>query len=571
MANILERLTEGTVFHDKKKETVALLKKWEGSGLLEGIEDDYQRSSMAILLENQAKELLREANTMAGGDVQGFASVAFPIVRRVFAGLIANDLVSVQPMSLPNGLIFFMDFQYGRNTSIGLTNDVVAEKSGSLFGDRLGKDIKDGIRVDGNDYASLGFRSLTSGYGTARLTVNLSGSNFRAVAASVATTEISGANGATFGVCTLTNPPSITMLTRTFRYNNYDYVLPCPIGYENNSPTDTRCYSTGNYKKVNLILEGIPNPTTQRMKLELNKYLYINLNDEVQINYFTFTTGASSARPTGWVLEGSMSGNPSNADEWILLHSSSGYTYSEAGTVYSFIQTSCFPILTAGPPIPPSTPSVGSGLGYDFTNDPSSGTSIETRENFKNPTKSLLRDSLEPVFEVQSAPKLESNYNLPLQTGVVPKYTIPERRIQYLRFRVTETRKENSPFVHMSMLQFITPLGPLPKDMYTISNPMGVHPNSKTGPAALGSPTERWVNLNRNPLLIKFGILPPTVIQGFQFSIPSSVKNSEDGVPSQWLIESSYDGRFWELFEQTEGRMIFSGQTSPVYVFGKQI
>jgi hypothetical protein len=52
---------------------------------------------------------------MAGGDVEGFASVAFPIVRRVFGSLIANDLVSVQPMSLPSGLIFFLDFTYGEN------------------------------------------------------------------------------------------------------------------------------------------------------------------------------------------------------------------------------------------------------------------------------------------------------------------------------------------------------------------------------------------------------------------------------------------------------------------------
>jgi hypothetical protein len=100
---------------------------------------------------------------------------------------------------------------------------------------------------------------------------------------------------------------------------------------------------------------------------------------------------------------------------------------------------------------------------------------------------------------------------------------------------------------------------------------MGVHPTSKTGPAALSSPTGRWVNLNRNPLLIKFGNLPATLIQGFKFSVPSGVKNSEDGVPCQWLIESSYDGRFWETFEQTDRPMIFSGQTSPVYTFIKQI
>ena len=69
---------------------------------------------MARLLENQAKELLRESNAMSNGQVEGFATVAFPIVRRVFAGLIANDLVSVQPMSLPSGLIFFLDFVYSQ-------------------------------------------------------------------------------------------------------------------------------------------------------------------------------------------------------------------------------------------------------------------------------------------------------------------------------------------------------------------------------------------------------------------------------------------------------------------------
>ena len=85
---------------------------------------------MARLLENQAKELLREASSMAGGDVEGFAAVAFPIVRRVFGGLIANDLVSVQPMSLPSGLIFFLDFTF-TDTKLG------SELGESLYGGEL--------------------------------------------------------------------------------------------------------------------------------------------------------------------------------------------------------------------------------------------------------------------------------------------------------------------------------------------------------------------------------------------------------------------------------------------------
>ena len=110
--SVLEKLTEGIVHRNVKKEGQALLEKWEQTGLLEGISDEQRRNGMAVLLENQAKELLREASSMSAGDVEGFASVAFPIVRRVFGGLIANDLVSVQPMSLPSGLIFFLDFTF---------------------------------------------------------------------------------------------------------------------------------------------------------------------------------------------------------------------------------------------------------------------------------------------------------------------------------------------------------------------------------------------------------------------------------------------------------------------------
>jgi hypothetical protein len=108
--SVLQKLTEGVQSRDMQAEGQALLNKWEATGLLEGLNQGQAKQGMAVLLENQAKELLREASAMAGGDVEGFAAVAFPIVRRVFGGLIANDLVSVQPMSLPSGLIFFLDF-----------------------------------------------------------------------------------------------------------------------------------------------------------------------------------------------------------------------------------------------------------------------------------------------------------------------------------------------------------------------------------------------------------------------------------------------------------------------------
>jgi hypothetical protein len=186
--NILETLSEGIVERNVLKETQALVGKWEKSGLLEGLKSDYQRTVMARLLENQAAELLKEANTMAGGDVQGFAAVAFPIVRRVFAGLIANDLVSVQPMSLPSGLVFFLDFKRGER--LGLAGDPVKVQNSSVFGDRLGSQLTGGVRLDGRDSDGLelveaGFYSLANGYGRARYSGSVNGNSLALVAAPI--------------------------------------------------------------------------------------------------------------------------------------------------------------------------------------------------------------------------------------------------------------------------------------------------------------------------------------------------------------------------------------------------
>ena len=169
MAGIIERLTEGVINRDLRAEGHALLEKWERTGLLEGIDSDRKRHSMARLLENQAKELLRETSTMAGGDVEGFAAVAFPIVRRVFAGLIANDLVSVQPMSLPSGLIFFLDFTVSKDTGDGKNDEysrLAYNWSSSFYGGgKVGSQITGGVELDeyGVGYAG-GAYNLNNGY-----------------------------------------------------------------------------------------------------------------------------------------------------------------------------------------------------------------------------------------------------------------------------------------------------------------------------------------------------------------------------------------------------------------------
>jgi len=157
--SVLNKLTEGIINRDLKKEGDALLSKWEKTGLLEGLTGDSSRNGMARLLENQAKQLLKEASSMAAGDVEGFASVAFPLVRRVFGGLLANDLVSVQPMSLPSGLIFFLDFTYN-SARLGFGAD-----SSVYGGGVVGKDIQTGV-TDITETGG-GFYNLQSGYSIA--------------------------------------------------------------------------------------------------------------------------------------------------------------------------------------------------------------------------------------------------------------------------------------------------------------------------------------------------------------------------------------------------------------------
>ena len=109
-------------FKSLQADAARLADKWSASGLLEGIQDEKAKNNMAMVLENQAKQIVAEANnTGASGTTAGFtagageqwAGVALPLVRKVFAQIVAQDFVSVQPMNLPSGLVFYLDFKYG--------------------------------------------------------------------------------------------------------------------------------------------------------------------------------------------------------------------------------------------------------------------------------------------------------------------------------------------------------------------------------------------------------------------------------------------------------------------------
>lgn len=147
------------------EETKGLVNKWEKTGLLEGLDKDYDRHGTAILLENQAKQLISEASATAGSDnAEQWAGVALPLVRRIFAEIAAKEFVSVQPMNLPSGLVFYLDFKYGtaqpgfnntsarttratfqNNSVFGLT-ETTGDANGGLYGaGRFGYSLNEAI------------------------------------------------------------------------------------------------------------------------------------------------------------------------------------------------------------------------------------------------------------------------------------------------------------------------------------------------------------------------------------------------------------------------------------------
>jgi len=170
------------------EQTRGLKNKWEKTGLLEGIGEKTQQHAMAVLLENQAKQLLDEATqtgTSAGSEE--WSGVALPLVRRIFGEIAAKEFVSVQPMNLPSGLIFYMDFKYGSSIN-GFT------KGDSLYGNS-GTKGKDSLSPAGN---KLGSTQVAEGglYGAGRFgyTINDASATYTATNWSTASVSFSDVN-----------------------------------------------------------------------------------------------------------------------------------------------------------------------------------------------------------------------------------------------------------------------------------------------------------------------------------------------------------------------------------------
>jgi hypothetical protein len=246
-------------------ETRQLKSKWEKTGLLEGMKDRDQHS-MAVLLENQAKQLLDEATqTGTSSGSEEWSGVALPLVRRIFGEIASKEFVSVQPMNLPSGLVFFLDFKYGS-----------AQGAAGQFG---GKSLFGGTNATGSA-ANFGRTDAATGglYGEGRY-----GYSVNDATATITTTQVNG---------TITSASGVT-----WSEVGYDGAISASV-------------SAGKVFKLTVSGSAIASTfdsNAVRATLVTNAGVFANLN---QYNYYNSTSGLAVLYVSGSTL--AAAGGPSN-------------------------------------------------------------------------------------------------------------------------------------------------------------------------------------------------------------------------------------------------------------------
>jgi len=171
--SLLESSASG--WRNMQNEGARIASKWGKTGLLEGLSTEIDKNNMALILENQAKQLVTEASTNGTtggtfqvGDGAQWAGVALPLVRKVFGSLSTKEFMSVQPMNLPSGLVFFLDFQYGDAKKLNFGgSSTVYNANASLYGDTNpagGADPNGGLYGAGRFGYSINQKSASVGH-----------------------------------------------------------------------------------------------------------------------------------------------------------------------------------------------------------------------------------------------------------------------------------------------------------------------------------------------------------------------------------------------------------------------
>ena len=216
----------------QRKAALAHVSKWEKTGLLEGLSNETEKAGMAQLLENQARQLVKEAS--ATGTAEGseeWAGVALPLVRRIFAEFAAKEFVSVQPMNLPSGLVFYLDFNYG--TARPGFDDDNSNRTGQPFSSPNADDSMFGVTNTSGDPTGGLYGAGRFGYSIPNVTASVAGASTGSGAAAAAASSAS--------------------LNFDNRYVNSEYfVFTAPV------PTDADTLAVRSYTLISGSTEVIP-------------------------------------------------------------------------------------------------------------------------------------------------------------------------------------------------------------------------------------------------------------------------------------------------------------------------
>ena len=226
------------------EQTRQLVSKWEPTGLLEGMEDETKRHGMAVLLENQAGQLIQEASVTGGQNAEEWSGVALPLVRRIFGELAAQDFVSVQPMNLPSGLIFYLDFKYGtaqtgnhvENSDVyGNTSGSNVDASGGLYGAG-----KFGYSINDKSTAEIKVNTATGATAFTTSSVSFSDVDFEPdLSSSVATGNLAddGLVKITTAIASYTNPDKDGVRAYSISGSGFDEFFPAYTKYDASADT----------------------------------------------------------------------------------------------------------------------------------------------------------------------------------------------------------------------------------------------------------------------------------------------------------------------------------------------
>ena len=140
MNTINQLLESANPYKSVQDDAARLAAKWGKTGLLKDL-GKTDANNMALMLESQAKQLVMETNatnaggaTFIAGQGEQWAGIALPLVRKVFGQISSKEYVSTQPMTLPSGLVFFLDFQYGTDKKpFGLGNSLYGQQNSTRF------------------------------------------------------------------------------------------------------------------------------------------------------------------------------------------------------------------------------------------------------------------------------------------------------------------------------------------------------------------------------------------------------------------------------------------------------